>query len=334
MRVIVYSHSEYVPMAAMAEGIVACGHRVIWRLHTMYRADCYEPCDVCVIFGQKDPMPLILQQQREHGTPVLVLDLGYLKRGTIREAREHPDDVFWSVGLNGLTGFAEMPDIPYLSDRWDRLGIALQPWRTQGEHILVCGQLPGDAMVRGLSHPEQWAMETIDALRQVTDRPIRYRRHPLFKAKPLRGVEQSRNADLSDDLTNCHCVVAYNSTSLARAVISGVPVCALGPGSLVTEVAIQSLEQIEEPITPDRSAWAAQLAWRQFTLNEMKAGLAWRFYFERPSLAEWQPPVEDPGVRERAQSAEDGTHHGARRSRAAKPRAPGRDAGEPALPAA
>ena len=55
----------------------------------------------------------------------------------------------------------------------------------------------------------------------------------------------------------------------------GVPVFAAGPCAAST-MALPDLTRIETPIYPDgRAAWAAALAGHQWTIDEMRAGLAW-----------------------------------------------------------
>ena len=91
------------------------------------------------------------------------------------------------------------------SDRWDALGVELQPWRTGGETVL----LPQ----RGIG-PKETAMPR-DWLEGAERRfPGRVRRHPgRNPAKPL-----------VDDLARCGRVVTWGSGAAVQALMWGIPV--------------------------------------------------------------------------------------------------------------
>ena len=66
------------------------------------------------------------------------------------------------------------------------------------------------------------------------------------------------------------CLVTHSSTAAVEAVIAGVPVfceptCAAAP------VGRTDLD-IENPVRPEREAWLAALAWRQFSRDEVSSG--------------------------------------------------------------
>jgi hypothetical protein len=81
---------------------------------------------------------------------------------------------------------------------------------------------------------------------------------------------------LEEDLKNAHCVVTWNSNSAVEAAIYGKPVFAFDEGSMVWEIANKSLLDLDTPKYPDRKQWANNLAYCQWTLEEIRNGDAWR----------------------------------------------------------
>lgn len=147
------------------------------------------------------------------------------------------------------------------ADRLKALGVRLEPWRGKGRHILLVP--PGEAICRlfGLG---DWEAKTLKRLHQATDRPVvvSYKGDP----KPL-----------ADRLAGCHAVVTWTSNVAVEAICAGVPAF-VGPESAAAPVATQLeyLERlIEAPLMPEgREAWAASLAWGQFSVEEIKRGFA------------------------------------------------------------
>lgn len=126
----------------------------------------------------------------------------------------------------------------------------------QSEHFL---HLVGEA---------GWLERTLAALRRHTGRPILVRRWRRDKDKAART--------LGADLAGAWALVTHMSAAANEALLAGVPVFVTGPCA-ATPLASGSLADIERPIAPeDVEYWAAGLAARQWTLDEMRAGMAWK----------------------------------------------------------
>src|SRR6185436_6189038 len=67
---------------------------------------------------------------------------------------------------------------------------------SNGEHILLIGQVPGDASLRGLD-VVKWLESTVIDLRLITQRPIVIRPHPLSPAAALRRLRRRLAKDKS-----------------------------------------------------------------------------------------------------------------------------------------
>ena len=242
----------------------------------------YEESDVAVVFGvYKKAVAAshmrgeIIARQRIVGRKVVVLETGYVNRG---EGKNN----HYAVGFNHINGGADFRNEGMPPDRWGRLNTTLKPWHTKDEQeaVILCGQVPWDASVQHMDMVP-WLMETAAAIRKVTYRPIIYRPHPkAVHALPsyIPGCRTSV-VSLEEDLEKAWATVVYNSNSSVESLIAGVPVVALGPGSMVNGYAATDLNGIEDRCMPDRTPWASDLAYAQWTMNEMREGLAWAHLF-------------------------------------------------------
>jgi len=235
----------------------------------------YQPSKVAVIFGvyksrvpQSWPRGEIFRRQREKNLDVIVLETGYINRG---DGETH----HYAAGFNGLNGRADFRNQDMPDDRAKLLGVELKPWRT-GRHIVLCGQVPWDASVENSDHLT-WLRGAAERIQSYSRRPIVFRPHPMARQayKPIPGTELSIQS-FAEDLRNAHCVVTYNSNSAVEALLDGVPVFAHDQGSMCWQVANKSLISVDVPNRPDRSQWLNDLAYCQWTMSEMRAGLAWK----------------------------------------------------------
>jgi len=232
----------------------------------------YEPSDIAVVFGvYKSKVPIsyprgrIIAEQRARKLDVIVLETGYINRGD-------GDFNHYAAGFNGLNGRADFRNAGSPGDRAAQLSVTLQPWRRSGEHILLCGQVPWDASVNHINF-NQWLEVTRKTLRDATARPVRFRPHPQI-AKP--------DLSLEEDLEDCWAVVTFNSNAAVEAAIRGLPIFAVDAGSMAYPIANKDVSQIDRPHTPERMQWLNNLAYTQWTPQEMREGLAWSHLSRSP----------------------------------------------------
>ncbi len=199
-----------------------------------------------------------LQAEQKRIGSLVVLERGWVHR-------EH----YYSVGWDSINGLARHPE-PGSVDRWAQLGVELRPWRSGGEEVLVVGQVPWDTSCQHVPHAE-WVRETCRALRPKHSR-LAFRPHPLQpNAVPVGSlavdlVDTKRS--LGEALHAAKLVVTFSSTVGVDAVIRGVPTVARDPMSMVYDLCADTP-------TPDRSDWAHALAYKQWSLPEMSAGMPW-----------------------------------------------------------
>jgi len=224
----------------------------------------------------------VVDNQKQKGNKLLVADsnlFNYIDGNAVKDyIRYSFDGVFPNTGLY----FDSIVDETRWEKIFDAKGIKLQPWRTSGEHILICTQRNGGWSMKGLDVPS-WLERTVALIKQRTDRPIVVRGHPgdrhhrvyidknkfMLSNKPL----------LKQDLINCHAVVTYNSSPAVASAIEGIPVFVTDPiadTSQAYPVANTQLSEIENPKTFDREIWLQKLAMCHWNSEELVNGSAWK----------------------------------------------------------
>lgn len=200
-----------------------------------------------IIWGLLRGSPELIAASVKAKQPWVYLDHGYVHRGHYSG--------HYRVTVNDLQQrhLIERPD-----DRWKALGVRLKPWR-KGREVIVCPPSDHFARTFGL---QGWERYVLDALKKLTDRPIKIRR-------------KTDNQSFPAALGNAHCVVASSSIAAVEAAVLGVPVF-VDECSAAAPIGLTDLTKIEEPIYPDREPWAHSLAYGQFTRDEMKDGTCWR----------------------------------------------------------
>ena len=146
------------------------------------------------------------------------------------------------------------------------LGISPQPWRTDGRHIVVVEQ--SEHFLRLAGAGPDWLRTVTGELARLTDRPLRIRGWRRDKDKAA--------ATLQADLAGAWALVTHMSAAANEALLAGVPVICTGPCA-ASPLARGALADIERPLCGDgREGWAAGLAAMQWTLDELRAGMAWK----------------------------------------------------------
>jgi hypothetical protein len=188
------------------------------------------------------------------------------------------DRMQWtSLGFNGLNGRAQFHADGMPGDRWSKYFNGwLKPWKESGNYILLCGQVRGDASVRHIDI-HRW-LKNMEHLCRATypEARVRYRPHPIEvqrkSYKTLKGVELSTRS-LEEDLAEAAVCITYSSNVGVDAVLAGVPVIAVDPGSMVYHLASHNIN--EPPVRPNRTQWAHNMAYCQWTFDEIANGDAW-----------------------------------------------------------
>jgi hypothetical protein len=230
--------------------------------------------DVAVIWsvlwsGRMRQNQAVWQHFRKLGRPVVVLEVGMLQRGQT-----------WKMGING-TGSKAFYGHGLDLQRPQKLNLQLKPWRDSGDDIVVALQRDDSEQWAGQPAIETWLKQTVENLREHTQRPIVIRSHPRREVvvlpgcaidKPLHMSNTYDDFDFDRALGNAWAVVNWNSGPGSQSVMSGVPAF-VGATSLAAPVANLDWSQIETPVRPDRSEWLINLAHTEWTCAELATGL-------------------------------------------------------------
>jgi hypothetical protein len=258
----------------------------------------WEPSDLAVLQGwvheesQRTPHLMfrkeVIDKQRSIGKHTLAIDSNlflYRDTGNTKSyLRFSLDGIFPTTGKY----FTQTVD----PNRWNtikrNLSIDLQPWKTDGRHILICLQRNGGWSM-GKLDVVTWCNNVIKTLSRKTDREIVVRAHPgdrrakdyLKLIHP--NVKISNNPNIIDDLKNAWATVTYNSSPGVASAIEGVSVFVTDPTpqkSQAYDVANFDLSAIENPLRPERQQWIEKISMSHFNFDELKQGIAWNIIRE------------------------------------------------------
>lgn len=239
--------------AALAEGLKVLGFRSSLTSATRCRTK------LVACWGWRTGKIL-----RAQGHEVLVMERGYLGD------RFKWTSLAWN-GLNGNGTFAPAPNDN--GERFNQNFGPLKPWNPEGTYILIMGQVPGDASLRG-QDLSPWYNSTAQQAAEHYKMPVHFRPHPEALRRGhraiVRGTERSRGT-LDEALAGAALVITYNSNSAVDAVLAGKPTITADKGSMAWPVTGHYINDI---VTPAREPWAHELAWRQWQLDEIKSGKA------------------------------------------------------------
>lgn len=237
---------------AFAEGLRKHGHTA------EIRRDPSE-ADLAVFWGVRREHDIA--RQKMAGGQVCVLERGYLGD------RFAWTSVSFGGGLNGHGQFRG----PFADgSRWERhFAPLMRDWTERDRSAVIMGQVLTDMSLRGLDAKALW-LGAASRLRPL-GWDVRFRGHPLANGFGLPGID-SIGGSLSDVLAQAGLVVTINSNAGVDAVLAGVPTISFDDRSMAWAVTGHETEDI---IRPDRTAWAHAMAWKQWSLEEMRSGECW-----------------------------------------------------------
>jgi hypothetical protein len=222
--------------------------------------------------GRMSANKAIWKKARAASKPVIVLEVGGIKRGTT-----------WKVGLNGINRDAYFGPSGVDDLRSRKLGLELKPWRQDGEYILICGQHDKSLQWQGMPPMSKWVMNTIEALQMHYNYPIIFRPHPrcrlpdierqyknVYRQEPKQILGTYDDFDMT--FNNVKYTVSWNSNPGIHSIIQGVPAF-VGPSSLAWSMGCPHLLMVDNPHMPDRQQWLNDYAHTEWTVEEISQGI-------------------------------------------------------------
>jgi len=166
---------------------------------------------------------------------------------------------------------------PRPSDRWDLLGVNINPRRT-GHKIVVAAPDEKPCRYYGIDQ-QQWIADTVAEIKKHTDRPVEVRERAPKRTD--RVLNEPLVRVLAQDV---HALVTFNSIAAVESILAGVPAFVLAPSHVAEPVANRDLSKIDDPFYPDRDllmAWCHNMAYGQYHVRELKNGTAFRMMQEQ-----------------------------------------------------
>lgn len=248
---------------AFANGVISLGHEIVENDE-----------DVSVIWsvlwnGRMLGNHQVYQDCMKQAKPVIIIEVGSLKRGTT-----------WRISEGHINGFGVFGNNDQLDQkRPEKLGVTLKPLalRRRGE-ILIATQHSRSLQWEGQPSIEQWVRNTISQIKKYTNRRIVVRPHPRSQIRekfadavielPRKIVSSYDDFDIN---FNYHCVINHNSGPCVQSAINGTPIIC-DSSSLAFPVS-EKWENLENPKLPDREEWFLKLAHTEWTVEEIAQGL-------------------------------------------------------------
>jgi hypothetical protein len=251
-------------LAAVTNGLARLGQTV---------SDHDESADVAVIWsrlwsGRMANNKPIVDAFRSTGRPIIIVEVGVLDRNQT-----------WQISVDQQIFSTHEHD----STRAQQLGLQLRPWHGSGQSILIAMQNPKSDQWHGQPPLDDWLTQTVSQLRTHTDRSIEVRPHPRF---PLRSLPTGCVLQTPRHLLNTYdsydfeqacdrawAVINVNSHPGIVSILRGTPAF-VHASSWAAPAANTDLSLIENPRRPDRTQWLNDLAWTEWSLDELSSGTA------------------------------------------------------------
>ena len=219
---------------------------------------------------------VVLGEPPDDGAPFVVWGQEWLTMRTVPEAVRRGrafwtiDNGYWQPGRGTSRGYYRfcyrsmspvlLPKTPFLRDP----GLRLQPWRTDGGHVLLA--MPGVhfGMALGID-VKGWCATIVGEVYAKTQ----------ALGRELRVRVRDETRPLKNDLRDCWALVTHSSNVAVDAVIAGIPVF-VQPTCPAAPVGRLDLD-LANPVTPGRNGWLKSLHSQHFTLADMRNGEAWKW---------------------------------------------------------
>lgn len=192
-------------------------------------------------------------------------DMPYYGRWINDECKEW----YWRVSRNRLH-YKRVRDYP--SDRFDAWNVQPKPYVT-GTKIVICPS--SETMTRWTTGMDvnTWVENTKQQLQKHTDMSIEVRYKP--RSNGTSGPRAAK-VPIEEQLQDAHCVVTSISLAAMEAQINGIPtIC--HSDSFANDISSNSLNinDLKYPSDDERQQWFNNLAYSQFTQDEIESGLAY-----------------------------------------------------------
>lgn len=140
-------------------------------------------------------------------------------------------------------------------------------WNKGGSSIIICPNSVAYMAWFGID-AKQWTLDIAAKVAEYTDRPI-----------VIRWKKNSQVRPFYLDVHDAHATVVFSSGAAIESLSYGVPVFVLADWATSAPMGLSDLSLIESPYYPEhRIPFLWELAERQWSLDEIRSGLAWAWF--------------------------------------------------------
>ena len=157
-------------------------------------------------------------------------------------------------------------------ERFAKLGITVKDWRHKLDGKILVIPQSDDFMKSTLGRKGDWLRETVEKLNA-------WGYGPRIRVRPWLRDKKTAYVELHKDLDDAALVVTWSSASAITALYEGIPAISESGAAHALTGPLTS-ERVAQPLMPsleDRTRFLQILADNQFTLEEFKNGVAWRW---------------------------------------------------------
>ncbi len=251
-----------------------------WMQHLVYETDdtvvaTEVEADIAILYGMGPSNLVIYNRFRDAGKPTVTIDLGYWNRGG-----PHNQNAYYKVSVNYWHPNQYLMKLNSTPWRFNRHNLTIQPWKRDTEHcrhaVLVAGMGTKGCDLYGIRH-QSWDRWAVEEIQKYTDRKIIYRPKPSeVNPKPIDGTILSQSHEnVKDIISRSWCIVTHHSNVAVDALLLGIPaICYGGAASCTLK---SKIKDVETPDYIDREQFFHNLAYCQFSLQEMTTGECWGY---------------------------------------------------------
>ena len=209
----------------------------------------------------------IMKRCRQDNRDFYYVDTGYF--GNEKSSNNPNGWKYWHRIVKNDLQHGEIISRP--DDRFKQFNKTFKPWKKDGRKILIAA--PDEKPCKFYNTTQQeWIENTIDNLKQYTDRPV------VVRERAPKRIDRITTDTLQSALDNdVFALVTFNSVAAVESIFHGIPAFTLAPANAASPVSLQDLSKIENPYYPDQDklyAWGCHLSYGQFHISEMTSGKA------------------------------------------------------------
>lgn len=261
-------------------------HALVYRNHGEY---------VNIMHGATKPIKTIshhLKATIENSKKNYILnETSLLGRGMVVADGSRAE--WYRVGINGFladSGTYISSDFKD-SNRFESIRaqkeLEVKPWNPGSNHVLIALQVPNDASLRG-ANITQWAYSVASKIRRLSSVKIVLRTPQIYKefdpyylrkikSIPNLSIQEGSFDNLFETIDKSIFTCTYSSGLGIDSILRGIPVVVESSASFVFELRTDLENALSGDFNmPNRDYLFEKLAWREFSLHDIRSGYVWR----------------------------------------------------------